>query len=109
VTEVTVKLTPDPEIAQCVLAAFDDVIKAGNAVAGVIAAGIIPAGLEMMDQPATVAVEQFVKAGYPLDAKAILLIESDGTPAEVADEIKRVKGVMEASGATEIRVSRDEK
>jgi len=109
VTEVTVKLTPDPEIAQCVLAAFDDVIKAGNAVAGVIAAGIIPAGLEMMDQPATVAVEQFVKAGYPLDAKAILLIESDGTPVEVADEIQRVKGVMEASGATEIRVSRDEK
>jgi glycolate oxidase len=108
VTEVTVKLTPKPQLAQCVLAAFDDVIKAGDAVAEIIAAGIIPAGLEMMDQPATVAVEQFVHAGYPLDAKAILLCESDGTPDEVAEEIARVQAVLEASGATEIRVSRDE-
>ncbi|NMF96833.1 FAD-binding protein [Aromatoleum toluolicum] len=108
VTEVTVKLTPKPQLAQCVLAAFDDVIKAGEAVAEIIAAGIIPAGLEMMDQPATVAVEQFVHAGYPLDAKAILLCESDGTPEEVAEEIERVRAVLERSGATEIRVSRDE-
>ncbi|WP_018990921.1 FAD-linked oxidase C-terminal domain-containing protein [Aromatoleum toluclasticum] len=108
VTEVTVKLTPKPQLAQCVLAAFDDVIKAGEAVAEIIAAGIIPAGLEMMDQPATAAVEQFVHAGYPLDAKAILLCESDGTPEEVAEEIERVRAVLEASGATEIRVSRDE-
>ena len=108
VTEVTVKLTPKPQLAQCVLAAFDDVIKAGDAVAEIIAAGIIPAGLEMMDQPATAAVEQFVHAGYPLDAKAILLCESDGTPDEVAEEIGRVRAVLEASGATEIRVSRDE-
>ncbi len=108
VTEVTVKLTPKPQLAQCVLAAFDDVIKAGDAVAAIIAAGIIPAGLEMMDQPATAAVEQFVHAGYPLDAKAILLCESDGTPEEVAEEIERVRVVLEASGATEIRVSHDE-
>ena len=108
VTEVTVKLTPKPQLAQCVLAAFDDVIKAGEAVAEIIAAGIIPAGLEMMDQPATAAVEQFVHAGYPLDAKAILLCESDGTPEEVAEEIERVRAVLERSGATEIRVSRDE-
>ncbi|MCK9984511.1 MAG: glycolate oxidase [Azoarcus sp.] len=108
VTEVTVKLTPKPQLAQCVLAAFDDVIKAGEAVAEIIAAGIIPAGLEMMDQPATAAVEQFVRAGYPLDAKAILLCESDGTPEEVAEEIERVRAVLERSGATEIRVSRDE-
>ncbi|AYH42361.1 FAD-linked oxidase C-terminal domain-containing protein [Azoarcus sp. DN11] len=108
VTEVTVRLTPKPQLAQCVLAAFDDVIKAGEAVAEIIAAGIIPAGLEMMDQPATAAVEQFVHAGYPLDAKAILLCESDGTPEEVAEEIERVRAVLEASGATEIRVSRDE-
>jgi len=108
VTEVTVKLTPKPQLAQCVLAAFDDVIKAGAAVAEIIAAGIIPAGLEMMDQPATAAVEQFVHAGYPLDAKAILLCESDGTPEEVAEEIERVRAVLESSGATEIRVSRDE-
>ncbi|QID18720.1 FAD-binding protein [Nitrogeniibacter mangrovi] len=108
ITEITVKLTPKPLLAQCVLAAFDDVIKAGDAVAAVIAAGIIPAGLEMMDQPATAAVEEFVHAGYPLDAKAILLCESDGTPEEVAEEVARVRQVLEASGATEIRVSRDE-
>ncbi|THF60486.1 FAD-linked oxidase C-terminal domain-containing protein [Pseudothauera rhizosphaerae] len=108
VTEVTVKLTPKPVLAQCVLAAFDDVIKAGDAVAAIIAAGIIPAGLEMMDQPATAAVEEFVHAGYPLGAKAILLCESDGTPEEVAEEIARVRAVLEASGATEIRVSGSE-
>lgn len=108
VTEVTVRLTPKPQLAQCVLAAFDDVIRAGDAVAAIIAAGIIPAGLEMMDQPATAAVEEFVHAGYPLDAKAILLCESDGTPEEVAEEIARVREVLERSGATEIRVSRDE-
>lgn len=108
VTEVTVKLVPKPQLAQCVLAAFDDVVRAGDAVAKIIAAGIIPAGLEMMDQPATAAVEEFVRAGYPLDAKAILLCESDGTPEEVAEEIGRVRAVLEGSGATEIRVSRDE-
>ncbi|CAL93615.1 FAD-linked oxidase C-terminal domain-containing protein [Azoarcus olearius] len=108
VTEVTVRLTPKPQLAQCVLAAFDDVVKAGEAVAAIIAAGIIPAGLEMMDQPATAAVEQFVHAGYPLDARAILLCESDGTPEEVAEEIVAVRAVLEASGATEIRVSQDE-
>ncbi|AUN95596.1 FAD-linked oxidase C-terminal domain-containing protein [Pseudazoarcus pumilus] len=108
VTEVTVKLTPRPQLAQCVLAAFDDVVKAGDAVAAVIAAGIIPAGLEMMDQPTTIAVEEFVHAGYPLDAKAILLCESDGTPEEVAEEVARMREVLEAAGATEIRVSRDE-
>jgi glycolate oxidase len=108
ITEVTVKLTPKPQVAQCLLAAFDDVVKAGNAVAQVIAAGIIPAGLEMMDRPATAAVEEFVRAGYPLDAEAILLCESDGTPEEVAEEVGRMKQVLEASGATEIRVSRDE-
>ncbi|WP_374243202.1 FAD-linked oxidase C-terminal domain-containing protein [Zoogloea sp.] len=108
VTEVTVKLTPRPQLAQCVLAAFDDVVKAGDAVAAVIAAGIIPAGLEMMDQPATAAVEAFVHAGYPLDAQAILLCESDGTPEEVAEEVARVRAILAACGATELRVSRDE-
>jgi glycolate dehydrogenase FAD-linked subunit len=108
VTEVTVRLVPKPELARCILAAFDDVEKAGNAVADVIAEGIIPAGLEMMDQPATRAVEEFVHANYPLDAKAILLCESDGTPEEVAEEIERMTEVLRRSGATEIRVSRDE-
>jgi glycolate oxidase len=79
VTEVTVKLVPKPELAQVIMASFDDVMKAGEAVAAVIAAGIIPAGLEMMDKPATAAVEPYVKAGYDLNAAAILLCESDGT------------------------------
>jgi glycolate oxidase len=105
ITEVTVKLVPRPRVARCVLAAFDDVRRAGQAVADIIAAGIIPAGLEMMDQATTVAVEAFVHAGYPLDAAAILLCEADGTAEEVEDEIARVRTLLEAAGATEIRVS----
>lgn len=108
VTEVTVKLIPKPQRAQCVLAAFDDVVKAGDAVGNIIAAGIIPAGLEMLDKLATGAVEPFVKAGYPLDAEAILLCESDGTEEEVADEIVRMQQIMRDSGATEVRVSQNE-
>ena len=108
ITEVTVRLTPRPLTAQVVLAAFDDVEKAGHAVAGVIAAGIIPAGLEMMDQAATRAVEEFVHAGYPTDAATILLCESDGTPEEVAEEIARIREIMESSGAVLLRVSQNE-
>jgi glycolate oxidase len=108
VTEVTVKLTPKPLLARCIMASFDDVVKAGDAVAAIIAAGIIPAGLEMMDRPATAAVEEFVQAGYDLSAQAILLCESDGTPEEVEEEIARMRAVLEAHGAAEIRVSRDE-
>jgi glycolate oxidase len=108
VTEITVKLLPRPQLARVVLAAFDSLEKAGEAVANVIAAGIIPAGLEMMDKLATGAVEQFVRAGYPLDAEAILLCESDGTPEEVAEEIGHMSEVLRASGATEIRLSKDE-
>ena len=108
VTEVTVKLVPKPELAQVVIASFDDVGKAGDAVARIIAAGIIPAGLEMMDKPATAAVEPYVKAGYDLDAAAILLCESDGTPEEVAEEIARVTEVLKGAGAGNIRVSQSE-
>ena len=108
VTEVTVKLLPKPQSARVIMASFDNVERAGQAVAEIIAAGIIPAGLEMMDRPATHAVEQFVGAGYDLDAAAILLCESDGTAEEVEDEIARMKGVLERSGATRMTVSRDE-
>jgi FAD/FMN-containing dehydrogenase len=94
VTEVTVKLVPKPMLARCIMASFDDVRKAGDAVAAVIAAGIIPAGLEMMDKPMTAAVEDFVKAGYDLSAEAILLCESDGTPEEVEEEIGRMSAVL---------------
>lgn len=106
--EVTVKLVPKPQLARCIMASFDDVRKAGDAVAAVIAAGIIPAGLEMMDKPMTAAVEDFVHAGYDLTAEAILLCESDGTPEEVEEEIGRMSEVLRAAGATAIAVSRDE-
>ena len=108
VTEVTVKLVPKPELAQVVMASFDDVARAGDAVAAIIAAGIIPAGLEMMDKPATAAVEPYVKAGYDLEAAAILLCEADGTPEEVAEEIARVTDVLTTAGARDIRVSQSE-
>lgn len=107
-TEVTVKLIPKPQLARCIMASFDDVRKAGDAVAAVIAAGIIPAGLEMMDKPMTAAVEDFVHAGYDLTAEAILLCESDGTPEEVEEEIGRMSEVLRAAGATAISVSQDE-
>jgi len=109
ITEVTVRLLPKPETARVVMASFDDVEKAGNAVAAVIAAGIVPAGLEMMDRPATRAVEEFVHAGYDIEAAAILLCESDGSAAEVDDEIARMKEVLAAAGATRLAVSRDER
>lgn len=107
-TEVTVKLVPKPRLARCIMASFDDLRKAGDAVAAVIAAGIIPAGLEMMDKPMTAAVEDFVHAGYDLSAEAILLCESDGTPEEVEEEIGRMSEVLRRCGATAIAVSRDE-
>jgi glycolate oxidase len=107
-TEVTVKLVPKPQLARCIMASFDDLRKAGDAVAAVIAAGIIPAGLEMMDKPMTAAVEDFVHAGYDLTAAAILLCESDGTPEEVEEEIGRMSEVLTRCGATAITVSQDE-
>jgi len=106
--EVTVKLLPRPEVAQVVMASFPDVESAGDAVANVIGAGIVPAGLEMMDRLATRAVEDFVHAGYDLEAGAILLAESDGTREEVEHEIAQVIEVMRASGATGISCSRDD-
>ena len=107
-TEVTLRLLPRPPTAQVVMASFDDVAKAGDAVAAVIGEGIIPAGLEMMDRAMIAAVEQYIGAGYDLNAAAILLCESDGTAAEVREEVARMSAVMERSGATQVRVSRDE-
>jgi glycolate oxidase len=108
VTEVMVKLVPKPRLARCIMASFDDIARAGDAVAAIIAAGIIPAGLEMMDKPMTAAVEDFVHAGYDLTAEAILLCESDGTPEEVAEEIQRMLDVLTGCGATRLEVSKDE-
>ena len=108
VTEVIVKLIPRPPCAQLVMASFADVHSAGNAVAAVIGAGIIPAALEMMDRKATAAVEPFVRAGYDLGAAAILLVESDGTTEEVADQVAEIERVLRAAGASSLRVSGSE-
>jgi glycolate oxidase len=108
VFEVTVKLLPKAETARCIMASFDDVRKAGDAVAAIIAAGLIPAGLEMMDKPMTAAVESFVHAGYDLDAAAILLCESDGTAAAVEHESARMVEVLRTCGATRIEASANE-
>ena len=108
IVEVTVKLLPQPETAQLVMAAFDDIEKAGDAVARIIGAGIIPAALEMMDNPAIRATEEFVHANYPVDAAAILLCELDGTAGEVAEQIQQVEKVLKERGAGEIRQARDE-
>src|SRR5882757_7812795 len=109
IIEVTVKLLPRPVLARCIMASFATVESAGAAVAAVIAAGIIPAGLELMDKRMTAAAEDFVHAGYDLDAAAILLCESDGTAEEVEEEIQRAIDVLNANGATRIEISRDEK
>jgi glycolate oxidase len=107
-TEVTVKLIPKPLLARCIMASFSDIESAGAAVASVIAHGIIPAGLEMMDKAMTAAVDAFVHADYDLEAAAILLCESDGTPEEVEEEIARMEEVLKAAGASRCEVSRDE-
>src|SRR4029453_13979293 len=99
---------PRPGRARCVMASFGTVREAGDAVANIIAEGIVPAGLEMMDKPMTAAVEDFVHAGYDLGAAAILLCESDGTPEEVDEEIGRMVDVLVGAGATRVEVSRDE-
>ncbi|MGZ8238118.1 MAG: FAD-linked oxidase C-terminal domain-containing protein [Methylobacter sp.] len=108
VVEITVRLLPCAESAQVVLAAFDDVAKAGMAVGNIIAAGIIPAGLEMMDKLAIQAAEDFVHANYPTQAAAILLCEMDGAAVEVAEHIMRVRKIMFESGAFEVRTAKDE-
>ena len=108
IVEITVKLLPLPERAQVLLAAFDDVVKAGEAVGNIISAGVIPAGLEMMDKLAIQAAEAFVHAGYPVDAEAILLCELDGTNEEVSAHILTVRKILQQSGATEVRTAKDE-
>lgn len=108
VTEVTVKLLPKPQVAKVLLAVFDSVEKAGRAVGDIIAAGIIPGGLEMMDNLSIRAAEDFIHAGYPVDAAAILLCELDGVEADVQEDCARVEAVLKAAGATDVRLARDE-
>ena len=108
VVEVTVKLLPKPVSAKAVLASFDDTETAANAVAKIISGGILPGGLEMMDNPAIRATEDFVHAGYPVDAAAVLICELDGTEAEVEAQIELVETILAEAGATDTRVSRNE-
>jgi len=108
VTEVTVKLLPKPQVARVLLASFDSVEKAARAVADIIGAGIIPAGLEMMDNLSLRAAEDFIHAGYPAEAAAILLCELDGVDADVNDDCLRVEAVLKTAGASEVRLARDE-
>jgi glycolate oxidase len=108
ITEVTVKLLPRPVIAQVVMAAFDSVDAAGAAVTAIIAGGIIPAGLELLDKPAIDAVDRFIQTGYPKDAAAILLCELDGTQADVSAQIERVRQIFTTAGAIDQQVSHNE-
>lgn len=109
VTEVTVALLPKPQQKSVILVGFDAVTDAGAAVAEIIAAGIIPAGMEMMDQRAAQAAEQFAHAGYPLDAAALLIIELDGSDAEVQALTADVCDILHAHGATHLECANDEK
>lgn len=108
VTEVTVKLLPKPQVARVLLASFDSVEKAARAVSDIIGAGIIPAGLEMMDNLSLRAAEDFIHAGYPVEAAAILLCELDGVDADVNDDCLRVEAVLKTAGASQVRLARDE-
>ena len=108
IVEATAKLLPRPERAQVMLAAFDEVEKAAEAVGAIISAGIIPAGLEMMDRLAIAAAEAFAHAGYPIGAEAILLCELDGSNAEVSEHVMKVREILKLSGATEVRTASDE-
>lgn len=108
VTEVSVKLLPRPTVARVLMASFDSVDKAGRAVADIIAAGIIPGGLEMMDKLAIQAAEDFIHAGYPVEAEAILLCELDGVEVDVAEDIERVRALLDEAGATAVSLARDD-
>jgi glycolate oxidase len=106
--EFTVKLLPKPERAQVLLAVFDEIEKAGDAVAAIIAGGFVPAGLEMMDNLAIRAAEAYAKAGYPVEAAAILLCELDGTAEEVSEGIAQIRALLLKQGASEVRAAKDE-
>jgi glycolate oxidase len=108
VTEVTVRILPKPPTARALLIGFPTAEAAGQCVADIIAAGIIPGGMEMMDGPAIKAAEDFVKIGYPLDVEALLIVELDGCAPEVDDLIARVEKIAQSNGAKSSRTSRTE-
>jgi glycolate oxidase len=106
--EITLRLLPKPELYRTILAAYDSLTKAGEAVAAVVASGLLPGAMEIMDRLAIKAAEEAVHAGYPQDAAALLIVELDGEAQQVEEEFKRLKPIIEASGAYEIRVAQDE-
>ncbi len=108
VTEVTVRILKKPATARALLVGFPSTEDAGNCVAAIIGAGIIPGGMEMMDRPAIHAAEAFVEVGYPLDVEALLIVELDGPPAEIDHLIAKVEAIARAHRATTIRISRDD-
>jgi glycolate oxidase len=107
VVEVTVRLKPVPERVELLTAAFDDVRRCADAVGRIIASGIVPAGLEMMDAPAIRAAEAFARCGYPLDAEALLLCELDGLAHDVESELRAAESLLRACGATTVRIAAD--
>ena len=109
VTEVTVRILRRPQTARALLIGFDAVEPAGQCVADIIAAGIIPAGMEMMDKPAIHAAEAFVNVGYPLDVEALLIVELDGPEVEVDLLVERVTRIAAANGASRTRASANER
>ena len=108
ITEVTVRILQKPECARALLIGFSSNESAGDCVAAIIGAGIIPGGMEMMDKPAIHAAEDFVHAGYPRDVEALLIVEADGPEAEVEHLIERIEAIAKESGAVNVRISRDE-
>ncbi|MEX2366586.1 MAG: FAD-binding protein, partial [Pseudohongiellaceae bacterium] len=108
VTEITVRLLPLPQVVKTMLAAFETIDGAGRAVSNIIAAGVIPGGLEMMDNMALCAAENFAHAGYPVDAAALLIIELDGSQANVQEQLETVRQVLHESGASSLQIARDE-
>ena len=108
VTEVTVRILQKPAIRKALLIGFDSVTRASQSVGDIIAKGIIPAGMEMMDRPAIQAAEDFVNAGYPRDADALMIVELDGPEAEVLSLCGRVEEIVRGNGATSIRISETE-
>jgi len=108
VTEVTVRLLPKPETQRALLIGFPSSEAGGNCVAQVIASGIIPGGMEMMDRPAITAAEDFIHAGYPADCEALLIVELDGPEAEVDHLIEEVRQIAENLGASSLRISQSE-
>ena len=108
ITEVTVRILPTPSTARALLIGFETSVAAGDCVAAIIADGIIPGGMEMMDRPAIHAVEDLVHAGYPLDVEALLIVELDGPEAEVEYLVTRVEEIARSVGAVSVRASEDE-